>query len=85
VIQGKHHQKEETKRRWLQAINEKLTIDKITATRIKRNQEYTKLVINTWEKALEKEEELPPNWIVRNEILVGRTARHTHNHREHMP
>jgi len=73
------------KRRWLQAINKKLTINKITATRIKRNQEYTKLVINTWEKALEKEEELLPNWIVRNEVLVGRTAQCTRNHGEHVP
>jgi len=73
------------KRRWIPAINERLTIDKIMATRIKRNQEYTKLVINIWEKALEKEEELLPNWIVCSEVLVGRTAWHTRNHGEHIP
>jgi len=49
------------KRRWLQAINERLTINKITVTKIKRNQKYTNLIINTWEKTLEKEEELPLN------------------------
>ena len=55
-------------------INERLTNDKITATRIKRENGFTNLVVNTWEPILEKERALPPNWTKHSEVLVGRTA-----------
>ena len=74
AIQGTMHTLEETKSRWLRTINERLTNDKITATKIQRNDGFTTMVVNTWEQALNKNEELPPNWINRSEVLVGRTA-----------
>ena len=52
-------------------INERLTT---TTTTTKRNDGFTTLVVNTWEQALENERELPPNWINRREVLVGRTT-----------
>jgi len=64
----------EIRTRWLRAINERLTTDKINATMIKRNEGFTKLVVDTWEQALKKERELPMNWINLSEVLVGRTA-----------
>lgn len=73
VIQGKSHNANEIKEQWLHTINERLTIDKIQVTTIKRNEGFTKLVVKTWEQALEKECELLINWINNSEVLVGRT------------
>jgi len=73
VIQGKSHFESEIKARWLRVINERLTNDKITAIRIKRNDGFTKLVVNTWEQALENVGGHPITWINRGEVLVGRT------------
>jgi len=64
----------EIRARWYRAINERLTIDKVTATKIKRNHKFTRTVIATWEPALKKEKEIPVNWIQRDEVLVGRTV-----------
>ena len=77
VIQEKQHSIREVEERWLRAINERLTIDKITATRIKRSDGFTKRVVDTWEQLLEKNGELPIDWLKRSEVLVGRTARLT--------
>ena len=79
VIQGIQHSRSETEGRWLCVINARLTTDKITATKIKRDKGFTNLVVNTWEQALEKRRGLPPNWIHYNEALVGRTAPRTRN------
>jgi hypothetical protein len=77
VIQEKQHTENEIKKRWLRAINERLTIDKITATKVKRNDGFTTvttLVVETWEQALNKEGGLPLNWLTNREVLVGRTV-----------
>ena len=74
VIQEKMLTESEIRTRWLWAINKRLTTDKINATMIKRNEGFTKLVVDTWEQALKKERELPMNWINLSEVLVGRTA-----------
>jgi len=73
VTQAKEHSDDEIKGRWLRVINERLTINKITATRVKRKDGFTTLVVNTWEQALEKERGLPPK-LNHSEVLVGRTA-----------
>ena len=77
VMQGKSHNANEIKERWLRNINERLTIDRIQATIIKRDEGFTKLVVKTWEQALKKESELPIDWINNSEVLVGRTAQCT--------
>jgi len=82
VIQGKQISRNEIEGRWLRAINARLTTDKINATIIKRNEGFTNLTVNTWEQALEKESELPLNWIHCREVLVGRTAPRTRYHGE---
>jgi len=74
VIQEKLLSEREIRARWYHAINERLTIDKVTATKIKRNHEFMRTVIATWEPALKKEKEIPVNWIQRDEVLVGRTV-----------
>jgi len=74
VIQEKHFHKNEIRNWWLRNINKRLTNDKITVTRIKRNDGFTNLVVNTWEPALRKYGDLPINWIRCSEVLVGRTA-----------
>jgi hypothetical protein len=74
VIQEKNHSENEVRQRWRQVINKRLTDDKITATKIKRDKELTRLVVDTWEQALNNERELPPNWINQSETLVGRTT-----------
>ena len=64
----------ETQVRWLRAINERLTNDKVTATKIIRTDSFMKLVGRTWEPALRKEKDISVNWITCGEVLVGRTA-----------
>ena len=74
VIQEKPLTEGEIKARWYRAINDRLTIDKVTATKIIRTNRFTRLVEGTWELALRKGAETPANWIYRREVLVGRTA-----------
>ncbi|KAH9022517.1 ribonuclease H-like protein, partial [Lactarius deliciosus] len=75
VIKLKIHSAQEIKNRWLKAINERLTNDKITATKIKRSNAMVQSVDSTWKAALSREWELPPNWIIHSEVLVGMRAR----------
>ena len=71
VIQDKALHEGEIRARWHRAINERLTIDKVTATKIKRTHQFTKLIEETWEPALRKITELPANWIQCREVLVS--------------
>ena len=77
VIRGVTHSNKEIKARWLQAINTRLTDDKITATRIKRDKRFKKLVKTTWEPPLRKQGELPDDWLNNREVLVGRRTQRT--------
>ena len=72
VIQERQHNENEIKARWLRAINARLTNDRITATRIKREKGFTTLIVNTWEQVLNKSGDLPNNWLHIREVLVGR-------------
>ena len=76
VIQEHIHTANETYHRWLRAINTRLTSDKITATKIKRDEKSKKKVKSTWEHVLRKQGDLPDDWITSREVLVGRGARH---------
>jgi len=75
VIQEKIHSNQEIRSRWLRVINKRLTDDKITATRTKRNQGFTNLIVNTWEKVLTREGDIPNDWTNRREVLVGSRER----------
>jgi len=55
--------------------NERLTEDRIITTKIKRNKGFTKLIVNTWEKVLIREGDLPNDWTNWHEVLVGSRER----------
>jgi len=74
VIQEKNLSDGEIRARWHRAINERLTIDKVTATKIIRTDKFTKLIEETWEPTLSKTMEIPANWMYCREVLVGRTV-----------
>jgi ribonuclease HI len=71
TIQERHHEENEIKARWHRAINTRLTNDKITATRVKREKGFTNLIVNTWEQVLNKSGDLPNDWLHMREVLVG--------------
>jgi ribonuclease HI len=71
IIHEDNHTDEEIKARWLRKVNERLTCDRIAATKIERNKTYTNLIKNTWKKTLQKYHDLPVNWIHNREVLVG--------------
>ncbi|KAF8488654.1 hypothetical protein F5888DRAFT_1949058, partial [Russula emetica] len=66
------HTDREIRTRWFKAINARLTEDKITATRVKRNEQTLQRVKETWELALKRSADIPHNWIFIREVLVGR-------------
>ena len=66
------HMKDKIKMRWLKAINTRLTKDKITATKIKRDEPTTRLIKKTWEPILKQYLDLPNDWLHYREVLVGR-------------
>ena len=72
VIQEKNHTADETEARWFKVINRRLTEDKLTATKIKRNKQYTNLIKATWENLINKFTDLPNDWVQNREVLVGR-------------
>ena len=74
VIQEKTLSDGEIRARWHCAINERLTNDKVTATKIRRSDKFTKMIKETWEPMLRKEGELPETWPYCREVLVGRTV-----------
>ena len=71
VIQEKTHTTLEIERRWLTAINKRLTNDKLTATKVKRDNAHVHKVKLTWEAVLKKNGELPDRWMQHREVLVG--------------
>ncbi|KAF8502659.1 hypothetical protein F5888DRAFT_1918419, partial [Russula emetica] len=66
------HTDREIRTRWFKAINARLTEDKITATRVKRNEQTLQRVKETWELALKRSADIPHSWIFIREVLVGR-------------
>ena len=81
TIQLKDHTEEEIERRWLSQINQRLTNDKITATKIKKDAPTTSLIIQTWKKMFnpQTDPERQPTWLQSREVLVGRRTRGIHH------
>jgi ribonuclease HI len=77
VIRGKVYTEGEIKSRWHQVINARLTDDRITATKIKREPKFRNLIKATWAPPLSKQGALPMNWLNNREVLVGRRTRGT--------
>jgi len=74
VIQEKNLSNGEIRARWHHAINERLTINKVTTTKIIQTNKFTKLIEETWEPTLSKMMEILANWMYCREVLVGRTV-----------
>jgi hypothetical protein len=55
VIHGKEHTIREIEARWTRKINNRLIIDRITASKIKRDRNHTRLTDATWKKTLKKQ------------------------------
>ena len=66
VIRGTQHADRIIEATWRSMINRRLSEDTITATRVLRRKDYTKLIKSTWEKALLKYHgSIPENWLLR--------------------
>jgi hypothetical protein len=69
--ENRQHTNQEINARWKRVINDRLTTDRITATKIKRDRTFTKLVNATWKKTLEKQGIPHHNWLQRREVFSG--------------
>ena len=63
VIQNRQHTDDETRAKWLRTINERLTRDRIIATKIKQNTKHTKLIKHTWGPILQNHCASPDDWL----------------------
>ena len=70
-IQGIKHLVQQIKAKWIKAINNRLTTDRITVTKIKRDEAYTKLINTMWKHALKKKNIYHQNWLQRLEVFSG--------------
>ena len=75
AIHEKTHSETEIKRRWLQALNRRLSEDRITATKKKKDSAHMRKTISTWKPVLRKTGDLPEEWINQREFLVGTRIR----------
>ena len=64
------HTDREVNARWRQAINKRLTEDKITATTVLKNERYITIATSTWDRALHKRHrDLPKDWMNRSVVF----------------
>ena len=68
------HSEREIRSRWLRAINLRLTEDKLTATKIKRDKKTKQIVRDTWEPVLRQSLPITNDWLYHREVLVGRST-----------
>ncbi|KAN0111512.1 hypothetical protein V8E52_008535 [Russula decolorans] len=71
VIHGKRHTIREIEARWTRKINDRLNIDRITTTTIKRDRNYTRLINATWKQALKKQGVPHEDWLHCSEVFSG--------------
>jgi len=74
VIQEKIITERKISTRWHHAINERLTINEVTTTKLIRNRKYTELIKGTWELAIKKTRGTLAHQPHQSEVLVGRIA-----------
>ena len=69
-IHGKERTDREIEVIWLKVINNRLSEDKTTATKVLRKEQHTTMVRNTWDRALYKRHrDLPEDWMNRNVVF----------------
>ncbi|KAG2738109.1 hypothetical protein P692DRAFT_20759626 [Suillus brevipes Sb2] len=71
VIQSKAHTNQNTTTRWMHAINHRLNLDRITASKIKRDNKTEQIVNYTWKDCIQSNQPIPKNWATALEVLVG--------------
>ena len=71
VIHGTKHTIHEIEARWNRKLNDRLTIDRITATKIIHDRNYIKLVDTTWKKALKRQGIPHEDWLQHLEVFSG--------------
>ncbi|EPQ50338.1 ribonuclease H-like protein [Gloeophyllum trabeum ATCC 11539] len=71
VIQGNTHSLAAINTRWTNAINRRLTTDRVTAAKLTRKPKFEQTVANTWKGTLRGEQQLPKDWMMNDEVLVG--------------
>ncbi len=71
AIRGTKHSPTQIKARWMKVINNRLTTDRITATKIKREKSFSTLVNETWKEALKQKNIYHRNWLQRREVFSG--------------
>ena len=70
TIREQVHTDREVNARWRQAINKRLTEDKITATTVLKNERYITIATSTWDRALHKRHrDLPEDWMNRSVVF----------------
>ena len=72
TIQGTEHSLPTVATRWKNKINQRISTDRFLAS-FHKNKNFTPhLVFNTWTPSLQLQlPDLDPDWVVRNEVLVG--------------
>ncbi|KIY53916.1 hypothetical protein FISHEDRAFT_25043, partial [Fistulina hepatica ATCC 64428] len=67
---------EHIKSLWLQVVNTRLSIDRLSTNRLKFGKAALKreAVLKTWSGVLLNEDSLPDDWIMEPRVLVGITA-----------
>ncbi|KAG1726449.1 hypothetical protein EDD22DRAFT_764255, partial [Suillus occidentalis] len=71
VIQDRTHTRQNITKRWIHSINHRLHLDRITASKIKRNKKTENLVDQTWKHCIHSNQSIPNNWATALEVLVG--------------
>ncbi|KAG1814854.1 hypothetical protein DFJ58DRAFT_644036, partial [Suillus subalutaceus] len=71
VIQGVTQTDKQIMRRWTKTIDNRLQLDRMLASKTKRNTKFTNLIQSTWEKIISQENHLPHNWATSLKVLVG--------------
>ncbi|KAI0041094.1 ribonuclease H-like protein, partial [Auriscalpium vulgare] len=71
TIGERTHTATEVSTRWRRRIQDRLTLDRIHASRIDRRPTTSSRIRSTWQGTLHDEDALPPSWTTNNEVLVG--------------
>ena len=71
TINKKKHSKREIKAQWIKAINNRITTDRIIATKVKREENHINMIDQSWKRALEKAGVPHRDWIQKHEVFSG--------------
>jgi len=70
-INNHDYMQQQIEARWIKIINNPLTTDRITATKINWGKKYNKLIDETWKCTLQKQNIPYQNWLQSQEVFSG--------------